>query len=100
MSNKRGRGLICVFCGESFGYEGETPDEATLKAAVDHEKDCRKNPYKAEIAMLKEALSTGGPILIAAANRIETLESVLKSLLSVKNYDEQKRIIDETLAET
>lgn len=50
--------------------------------------------------MLKEALSAGGHILIAAANRIETLESALESLLNVENYDELKRIIDETLAET
>ena len=47
-----GRGLVCMFCGEGFGYAGESPDVATLKAAVDHETDCAKNPYKAEIERL------------------------------------------------
>jgi hypothetical protein len=49
-----GRGLVCVFCGEGFGYSGQTPDEATLKAAVDHEKECPNNPYKAEIEKLQQ----------------------------------------------
>lgn len=49
------RALVCMFCGEGFGYSGETPDESTLKAAIEHEKECPKNPYKAEIERLKVA---------------------------------------------
>lgn len=49
------RGLVCCFCGEGFGYAGEKPDEATLKAACDHEAQCPKNPYLAKIARLVEA---------------------------------------------
>lgn len=52
-----GRGLVCTFCGEGFGYVGKMPDEATLKAAVDHEKVCPRNPYKAEIARLTDTLA-------------------------------------------
>jgi len=49
-----GRALICMFCGEGFGYEGSTPDEATLITAVEHEKTCLRNPYKAEINRIKQ----------------------------------------------
>jgi len=56
--SKEGRGLVCVFCGEGFGYSGETPDEETLRAAVDHEKDCPNNPYKAQIARFREAIDS------------------------------------------
>ncbi len=56
--SETGRGLVCMFCGEGFGYEGSTPDEATLKAAVAHEKECPKNPYKAEIALYKGLLES------------------------------------------
>lgn len=48
------RGIVCMFCGEGFGYDGEKPDDETMKAAVDHEKACPENPYLAEIADLKE----------------------------------------------
>jgi hypothetical protein len=51
---KRERGLVCLFCGEGFGYAGQTPDEATLKAACDHEALCPRNPYKAEVERLRE----------------------------------------------
>ena len=49
------RGLVCLFCGEGFGYAGQTPDEATLKAACDHEALCPRNPYKAQVETLREA---------------------------------------------
>ena len=52
----KGRGLVCMFCGDGFGYEGSTPDESTLKAAFDHEKNCLKNPYKATIVSLEREL--------------------------------------------
>lgn len=48
------RGIVCMFCGEGFGYAGDNPDDETMKAAVDHEKVCPQNPYLAEIADLKE----------------------------------------------
>lgn len=51
MSDKRG--LVCVFCGEGFGYAGDTPDEMILRTAIHHEKECPKNPYLAEIATLQ-----------------------------------------------
>lgn len=57
------RGLVCVFCGEGFGYAGDTPDEATLKAAVDHEKECLNNPYKAEIRYLRSVLKEANDYL-------------------------------------
>ena len=47
------RGIVCMFCGEGFGYCGEKPDDETMKAAVDHEKVCPENPYLAEISDLK-----------------------------------------------
>ena len=50
---KNERGLVCVFCGEGFGYAGKIPTEATLKAACDHEAQCVHNPYKAEIKRLE-----------------------------------------------
>ena len=53
---KRERGLVCLFCNEGFGYAGQTPDEATLKAACGHEALCPRNPYKAEISRLRDAL--------------------------------------------
>ena len=52
---KRERGLVCLFCGEGFGYAGQAPDEATLKAACAHEALCPRNPYKAEIERLRDA---------------------------------------------
>ena len=54
--NERKRGLVCLFCGEGFGYEGEVPDEATLKAAFDHESICENNPYKTRINELENVL--------------------------------------------
>lgn len=51
-------GIVCMFCGEGFGYEGQTPDEATLKSAADHERECPKNPYKARIASLEGAIKS------------------------------------------
>jgi hypothetical protein len=53
----RKRGLVCMFCGEAWGYEGEQPTEALLKDAVEHEAKCPRNPYLAEIASLRHALS-------------------------------------------
>jgi hypothetical protein len=50
--NDAERGLVCMFCGEGFGYHGQTPDEATLRAAVAHEKECPKSPYRAEVERL------------------------------------------------
>jgi len=52
------RGLVCMFCGEGFGYAGKTPDEATVKAAYGHEAECTRNPYKARIGDLQAALSS------------------------------------------
>lgn len=49
------RYLICCFCGEDLSYEGETPDEASLKKAVAHEQSRQNNPYKLEITALREA---------------------------------------------
>jgi len=57
----RERGLVCLFCGKGFGYAGEKPDEATLKAACDHEAECPDNPYKKKIAELTEALKAASP---------------------------------------
>lgn len=51
-----GRALVCMFCGEGFGYVGKSPDEETIKTAVSHEKDCTRNPYKAEIARLHDVV--------------------------------------------
>jgi hypothetical protein len=51
------RGCVCMFCGKGFGYAGLTPDEATLKAAYEHEAECPRNPYKERIAKLEEALN-------------------------------------------
>ena len=53
---ERPRGLVCCFCGEAWGYEGEQPTEALLREAMDHEAKCPKNPYVAEIKRLKERL--------------------------------------------
>lgn len=50
------RGLVCMFCGEGFGYVGDKPDEITIKTAYEHEAKCSNNPYKAEIERLKAAL--------------------------------------------
>lgn len=50
------RGLVCVFCGEGFGYVGETPTDEELEQAVNHEKKCPKNPYIAKIDRLKSEL--------------------------------------------
>lgn len=46
------RGLVCCFCGESWGYVGEKPDEATLLTAYEHEAKCPRNPYLATIQRL------------------------------------------------
>jgi len=54
--NKQNRGLVCMFCGEVFGYAGQIPDEVTIKTALDHEALCPHNPYKAEISRLRDAL--------------------------------------------
>lgn len=40
------RGIVCAFCGEAWGYDGEQPTEEMLKAAVEHEAQCPKNPYR------------------------------------------------------
>jgi len=63
---KLARSCVCMFCGEGFGYVGEKPDEATIKAAYDHESSCRNNPYlariaelEAEILELKQAVENG-----------------------------------------
>ena len=55
------RGLVCMFCGDGFGYAGSAPEEPALKAAVAHERKCPKNPYKNEIYRLRtdvERMST------------------------------------------
>ena len=50
------RGIVCCFCGEAWGYEGDNPTDALLKAAVDHEAECPRNPYISEINTLRNAL--------------------------------------------
>ena len=50
------RGLVCCFCGEGWGYEGEQPTEALLKEAVDHEAQRPRNPYLSEISRLRSTL--------------------------------------------
>ena len=57
-SSVQKRGLVCMFCGEGFGYAGQLPDEATLKAANEHEGQCDKNPYKAKIVKLQTTLKS------------------------------------------
>jgi predicted nucleic acid-binding Zn-ribbon protein len=47
-----------------------------------------------------KALTEGAPILEAAANRIEHLETAIGSLLNVESYEDRKRIIDAALAES
>ena len=63
------RGIVCMFCGDGFGYAGEKPDDETMKAAVDHEKVCPENPYLKRIAELEielrwygHTIAGGGPI--------------------------------------
>ena len=52
------RGLVCCFCGEGWGYEGEKPTEDLLKEAVGHEAKCPRNPYLSEISRLRAALES------------------------------------------
>jgi hypothetical protein len=81
------RGIVCMFCGEGFGYSGEKPDEQTMKAAVDHEKECPENPYTKRIKFLETALSIAveglcviktfnGKAAVAARQRLFVLESL------------------------
>jgi hypothetical protein len=44
-SHSNERGIVCCFCGEAWGYVGETPTDELIKEAVDHEKTCPNNPY-------------------------------------------------------
>lgn len=56
------RGILCMFCGEGFGYAGDKPDDETMKAAVNHEKDCPKNPYTYRIKMLEDLIREADPL--------------------------------------
>jgi len=47
------RGLVCMFCGEGFGYVGQTPTSEELERAYNHEKECPNNPYLKRIAELE-----------------------------------------------
>ena len=58
------RGIVCMFCGEGFGYAGEKPDDETMKAAVDHEKTCLENPYLKRIAELETELRWYGHTIV------------------------------------
>ena len=81
------RGLVCCYCGEGFGYAGETPDEDTLKAAYQHEANCIHNPYIAEIKRLRDAgkelleYSTGQNELkaTAALRLLEKMNSIFQT---------------------
>jgi len=52
-NNEPERGLVCLFCGEEFGYAGTKPDEKILQEACNHEAQCPENPYKKRIAELE-----------------------------------------------
>ena len=47
------RGIVCVFCGQGWGYEGDDPTDELIKEALDHESKCLRNPYIEEIERLK-----------------------------------------------
>lgn len=54
MSDNSKRGIVCCFCGEAWGYEGETPSEELIKNAYEHERTCLSNPYIIQIKSLEE----------------------------------------------
>lgn len=45
--------LVCCFCGQAWGYEGDQPTDELMAEAINHEKICPKNPYTAEIDSLR-----------------------------------------------
>jgi hypothetical protein len=73
-----------MFCREGFGYEGETPDEETIKAAYEHESKCPLNPYlqkldaQAElIAGLQESLKESEARVAGLLGEVKRLREAL-----------------------
>jgi hypothetical protein len=67
------RGLVCLFCGEGFGYAGQEPSEEILRTAVEHEAKCLNNPYKARIIQLESENARLRGIIERAKTRIVTV---------------------------
>lgn len=83
--DEKGRGLVCVFCGQGFGYAGEKPDKATLKAAIDHEAACPRNPYLEEITRLKDLLTAALPHIACETQEQSRLISAIGETLYTKD---------------
>ena len=57
MSKAMQRAIVCCYCGTAFDYDGEEKRDAVAARAVEHEKTCERNPYRAEIERLTVALA-------------------------------------------
>ena len=77
------RACVCMFCGAAFGYAGTTPDEATVRAACEHEAKCERNPYLLHIAKVERERDEARA---AAAKQTERLAKACVALEKIKNY--------------
>lgn len=53
MSEEPERGLVCVHCGKSWGYKGQTPSIELMQEAINHESSCIANPQVVYIKKLE-----------------------------------------------
>lgn len=65
------RACVCMFCGAAFGYAGTTPDEATVRAACEHEAKCERNPYLLRIAKVERERDEARAALKKAQEELE-----------------------------